>query len=66
MNDLPAYKLYALRHGITGRVWEAWPGFWLFKSPKSLEQAWAEMKKAGLVKSEFHEHKIIIQLQENP
>jgi hypothetical protein len=60
--SLPANKMYALRHGVTGKIWlPCGPdGFWLFKSPYSLEQAWTTLKEAGLVSSEFSEHKIIV------
>ncbi len=59
--------MYALRHGVTGRIWEIAPGgLWLFKSPKSMEKAWKTAKKAGLVSSEFGQHKVIvIKLLEN-
>lgn len=57
--DLPADKMYALRHGITGKVWQVCEGFWLFKSVGSMERAWTAAKKCGLVLSEFRDHRVI-------
>jgi hypothetical protein len=59
MTDLPVKQMYALRHGATSRVWEVCPGLWLYKSPASLKKAWETAQDAGLVRSCFHEHKII-------
>lgn len=58
---LPADKMYALRHGTTGKIWlPCGPnGFWLFKTSHSLETCWNNLKKCGLVTSEFHEHKVV-------
>ena len=58
--DLPTDKMYALRHGITGKIWQVCEGLWLFNTPTSLEKAWNTAKKVGLVGSEFREHKIVV------
>jgi hypothetical protein len=60
--SLPTDKMYALRHGVSGKIWlPCGPGgFWLFRSPYSLEQAWNTMKEAGVVSSEFSCHKVIV------
>ena len=57
--SLPADKMYALRHGVTGKVWQVCEGFWLFDSPGSLKAAWETAKTCGLVSSEFREHHVI-------
>jgi len=59
MRELPTNKMYALRHGITGKIWQVCEGFWLFKSPGSVQRAWTTAKKCGLVSSEFREHRVI-------
>lgn len=58
---LPVNQMYALRHKVTGRIWEVCPGgLWLFNSPRSMEKAWDTAKECGFVSSEFREHKIIV------
>ncbi len=59
--SLPINKMYALRHGITGKVWTPCgpDGLWLFESPARLEKTWNNLKKVGLVSSEFREHRVI-------
>lgn len=61
MSSLPTDKMYALRHGITGKIWEpaGSGGLWLFQSPGSLKKAWETAKDCGLVSSEFSDHAII-------
>ena len=58
-NDLPYDKMYALRHGITGRIWSVCEGWWMFKSVADMERTWNAMKKCGRVSSEFQEHTVI-------
>ena len=61
LSDLPRSVMYALRHGTTGRIWTPCgpDGFWLFKSPQSLERTWENLKKVGIVSSEFYEHMVV-------
>lgn len=63
--SLPDDKMYALRHGITGKIWCPCEGWWLFKSVRSMEKCWNTLKKTGIVTSNFSEHKIVtVELQE--
>lgn len=63
--SLPDDKMYALRHGATGRIWFPCRGWWLFKSVAGMRRCWDTLKEAGLLNSEFSEHKIVtIRLQE--
>lgn len=58
--SLPCDKMYALRHGVTGRIWFPCPGWWLFKSVAGMQKCWETLHEAELVSSEFREHKIIV------
>ncbi len=58
--SLPVDKMYALRHGATGKIWHPCEGWWLFKSVRGMEKAWTQAKEAGLVESNFPEHKVIV------
>lgn len=59
-NKLPADKMYALRHGVTGRIWHPCQGWWLFRSVQGMQKCWETLKDAGLISSEFREHKVIV------
>jgi len=57
---LPANQMYALRHGITGKIWFPCRGWWLFTSVSGMQKCWETLKDADIVGSEFSEHKIIV------
>ena len=61
---LPQNKMYALRHGVNGRIWRLEGVRWLWDSPTQLTEAWNDMKVLGLLESDINEHKIVTILLE--
>ena len=62
---LPSNKMYALRHGVSKKVWIADGGKWLWNSVQELTKAWNSLKSLGLVESNIKEHRIVtIKLEE--
>lgn len=59
MAQLPTTKMYALVHGVTGRIWERPGGRWLFHTVESMKLSWDIYKEAGLVNSEFEDHRVV-------
>jgi len=61
MDDLPATRMYALRHGQTGKIWSVSAGGrWLWSSPNEMKKSWNILKEVGLVSSEFEAHEVVI------
>jgi len=60
MNKLPQSVMYALRHGVSGKIWvQNEGGRWLWPSVDSLRKSWDAMQQAGLVGTDFREHKVV-------
>jgi len=65
MSDLPHDRLYAVRHGQTGKIWTL-GAMWYWPSLRALQKAWKEAKEWQLVKGNLSDHKIVeIQLIEH-
>ncbi len=58
--SLPANKMYALRHGITGKIWFPCEGWWLFGSVRGMQKCWEAQREAEIVGSKFSEHRVIV------
>ena len=56
---LPTGRMYAVRHGVTGRVW-SFGLMWLWPSRKALRDTWKAAKECGLVEGELREHNVVI------
>lgn len=65
---MPSDRLYALRHGVTGKIWQTCSGGrWLWNCRADIKRSWDILKDAGLVSSEFEEHVVVeIGLQQKP
>lgn len=52
--------MYALRHGATGRVFQSCQGGrWLWPSVRAMKRSWEILRKAGIMQSEFEEHRVV-------
>jgi len=58
MDSLPHNKLYAVRHGQTGKVWTM-GAVWYWTSHKALQEAWTLAKEHDMVKGNLRDHRII-------
>jgi len=62
---LPTSKMYAVRHGVTNRIWNLGGNMWLWRSIRDIRGAWKDAKECGLVEGELRDHKIVtIKLEE--
>lgn len=65
--SLPRNKMYAVRHGVTNKIWsmDGHGYMWLWPSVQSIRDAWKDAKEVGLVKGDLTDHHIVtIELME--
>lgn len=55
---LPHNRLYAVRHGQTGKLWVL-GAMWHWSSPRALQDAWKLAREHDLVKGDLRDHRII-------
>lgn len=58
MGNLPTDKLYAVRHGQTGKLWVL-GAMWHWSSRGALQEAWTLAMEHGLVKGRLTDHTVI-------
>ncbi len=58
MPDIPYDRLYAVRHGQTGRLWTL-GAMWHWGSRRALQDAWDLALEHELVKGNLRDHTII-------
>ena len=58
MSDMPYDKLYAVRHGQTGKMW-AMGAIWHWSSLKALQDCWELAQEVELVKGNLRDHEIV-------